>query len=243
MEHGTYQGDVLQKVAGLSFIVGTILLVVFGLLHPGEDLEDLSYTIQNIADSNGGFFEIDHMLIAVAFWALMIGMVGVYRSISFGGAAAWVRLGLYGMIIATTIRSVFLAIDGVGLAMVVEQWEGATGTDKATIFVMFSSLQGMLDGLRSMTDIFYGVALVLLGVGIALSAVYPKWLGWAIMVVGAVWTVIGIAIGIAGSSSNLDIPLAIAFVMTVVWHLVMGIVITRREVQAMMATRLVVGAV
>ena len=237
MEQGTYKGDVLQKVAGLSFIGGTILLVVFGLLHPGEDLEDLSYTIQNIADSNGGFFEIDHMLIALAFWALMIGMVGVYRSISFGGAAAWVRLGLYGMIIATTIRSVFLAIDGVGLAMVVEQWEGATGTDKATIFVTFSSLQGMLDGLRSMTDIFYGVALVLLGVGIALSAVYPKWLGWAVILAGVVWTGIGFAIGIAGSSSNLDFPFAIAFLLTVVWHLVMGIVITRREIQAMMATR------
>ena len=83
MEPGTYQDDVLQKVAGLSFIVGTILLVVFGLLHPGENLEDLSYTIQNIADSNGGFIEIDHILIAVAFWLLMVGMVGVYRSISF----------------------------------------------------------------------------------------------------------------------------------------------------------------
>ncbi len=87
----------------------------------------MNYTIQNIADSNGGFLEIDHILIAVAFWALLMGMVGVYRSISSGGAAAWVRIGLYGMIIATTLRSVFLAIDGVGLAMVVEQWEGAMG--------------------------------------------------------------------------------------------------------------------
>ena len=63
------------------------------------------------------------------------------------------RIGLYGMIIASTLRSV-LAIDGVGLAMVVEQWEGATGPDKATIFVTLSALEGMLDGLRSMTDIF-----------------------------------------------------------------------------------------
>ena len=71
---------------------------------------------------------------------------------------------MYGLIIATTLRSVFLAIDGVGLAMVgpVEHWEGATGADKATIFVTFSALEGMLDGLRSMTDIFYGVDLALL---------------------------------------------------------------------------------
>ena len=87
-------------------------------------------TIQNIVDSNEGFWETDHILIAVAFWALLIGKVAVYRSISSGGAAAWVRIGLYGMIIATTLRSVFLAIDGVVLAMVAEQWEGATGAGK-----------------------------------------------------------------------------------------------------------------
>ncbi len=77
MEQGAYKGDVLQKIAGLSFIVGTIVLVVFGLLHPAEDLENLIATIQIIADSNGVFWEIDHILIAVAFWALLIGMVGV----------------------------------------------------------------------------------------------------------------------------------------------------------------------
>jgi len=126
-----------------------------------------------------------------------------------------------------------LAIDGVGLAMVVEQWEGATGTDKATIFVTFSSLEVMLDGLRSMTDIFYGIALVLLGIGISISTFYPRWFGWAIVVAGAVWTVIGFVIGIAGSSSDLDILFIIAFILTVVWHLVIGIVITRREIQAM----------
>ena len=117
--------------------------------------------------------------------------------------------------------------------MVVEHLEGATGADKATIFVTFSALEGMLDGLRSMTDIFYGVDLALLGAGIALSAVYPKWLGWVIVVAGTIWTVIGVVIGVSGSSSDLDLPLAIAFLLTVVWHMVMGIVITRREVQAM----------
>ena len=55
MEQGAYKGDVLQKIAGLSFIVGTIVLVVFGLLHPAEDPEDLIATIQNIVDSNEGF--------------------------------------------------------------------------------------------------------------------------------------------------------------------------------------------
>ena len=38
MEQGAYKGDVLQKIAGLSFIVGTIVLVVFGPSHPETHL-------------------------------------------------------------------------------------------------------------------------------------------------------------------------------------------------------------
>ena len=84
-----------------------------------------------------------------------------------------------------------------------------------------------------MTDIFYGLALGILGVGMALSAVYARWLGWTIIIVGVAWIVIGFVIGIADSSSDLNIPFGIVFVLTVLWHLVMGIVITRREIQAM----------
>ena len=116
--------------------------------------------------------------------------------------------------------------------MVVEQWEEAAGADKAAIFVTFSSLEHVLDGLRSMTDILYRLALAILGVGIALSTVYPRWLGWTVIGVGVAWTVVGFVIGVAGSSSDLDIPFAIVFVLTVLWHLVMGVVVVRREIQA-----------
>ena len=233
MQQDTYKGDVLQKIAGVSFILGAILLVVFGILNPGKDPGDLSKEIQNIADSNGGFWQIDHIFIAVSFWAFMIGIVGVYRSISHGGAAAWARVGFYGVIIATTLRSVFLAFQGVGLAVVVEQWETASAADKAEIFVVFSSLYGLLDGIRSTTDIFYGLSHVLLGVGIALSTVYPRWLGWAIIIVGIGWTVVGFVIGVSGMSAALVVPFGIVIILTVLWHLVMGIVITRSEIQAM----------
>ena len=232
MEQGIYKGDVLQKLAGVSFIVGAILLAVFGPLHPRVDPEDMREVIQSIADSNGGFWELDHILMAVGYWALMIGIVGVYRSISSGGAAAWARLGFYGVIVGTTLWSVFLALDGVGIALVVGQWEEATA-DKATIFVVISALESVRDGMWSMTEIVWGLALVFLGVGIALSTVYPKWLGWAIFVVGAAGTVVGFGIGIAGISQALIAPFIIVFMLTAIWALVMGVVIIRREIQAM----------
>jgi hypothetical protein len=37
MEQRPYTGDVLQKIAGRSFIVSPIVPGIFGLLHPAED--------------------------------------------------------------------------------------------------------------------------------------------------------------------------------------------------------------
>ena len=233
MQQEIYKGDVLQKIAGISFIVGAILLPVFGFLHPGNDLGEISEVIRTIADSNGGFWEIEHIFVTVLFWALMIGIVGVYSSISSEGAAPWVRLGFYGLIVGTIIRTVFLALDGVGLAAVAALWERAAGADKVTIFVAFSSLWSLLDGLRSLTDIIYGLGLVFLGVGISLSTFYSKRFGWTIIILGGAWAIVGLVIGIAGMSAALEIPFGIVFILTIVWHLVLGIVIIRKEIQAM----------
>lgn len=229
MQQQITKGDVLSRLAGISFIVGAIVLVVFGILHPQvDDRTDIPAVIQKIADTNGGFWEADHLLIAVGYWALMIGVVGVYRSVSVGGAAAWARLGFYGVIVGTTLWSVLMALDGVGLAVVAEQWEEATGADKATLLLAATSLDGFLDGMRSIVSIVYWLALVFLGIGMALSTVYPKWLGGAIVLVGATMVVVGFLLGLTGISDPLLIVFIVSSLLTFLWALVTGIWIARK---------------
>ena len=60
---------------------------------------DMAHTIV----ANTGFFQVDQLLLAVGIWAIMIGIVELYHSISSGGAAACARVGFYGVIVGITL--------------------------------------------------------------------------------------------------------------------------------------------
>ena len=84
--------------------------------------------------------------------------------------------------------------------------------------------------LFGMTIILYWLALAFLGIGLVASSVYPKWLGWAI-ILPAVATVVAVGIPqtVAGSShiiNNVFFP--ILAISSTLWALIMGGWITRR---------------
>ncbi|MBI4200639.1 MAG: DUF4386 family protein [Chloroflexi bacterium] len=219
-QEGISKGDVLQKLAGLSFIAGAILLIVSNALFPRPaDPSDAAQFVQKIADSRGGFWEVDTLLLAVGIWAVMIGATGVYRSISTGGAAAWARLGYYGVIVGVTVWTVLLALN-LGLSQAVK----LAGTDRAVqVMAMTTS------GVFSMSIIVLWLALTFLGIGMVLSAVYPKWAGWAIIVLGVATVIVGILQGLGGPSKTVtNVLFPIVSILTTLWGLVLGIWITRK---------------
>ena len=116
----------------------------------------------------GGRWETAQLLILVGLWALMVGMVGVYRSISTGGAAAWARLGFYGVIVGTTLGTLHHGIE-LGFPALVEEWEEATGSDKAMLLQIGTSIRQVDLGIIDVSAIVLSLALTFLGVGMVLS--------------------------------------------------------------------------
>jgi hypothetical protein len=230
MQQGIAKGDVLQRIAGISFIVGAVLLLVFNILLPRvTDPTDMQAVLQSIAANRGGFWELAHLLLAAGIWGLMMGIVGVYRSISTGGAAVWARLGFYGVIVGTTLWSVTFALEGLGLAAVVGKWAMASGADKATLFLVASSVGQISTGMFSMTIIAYWLALTFVGVGMALSTVYPKWLGWVLLILGVLTVaVVGVPQALTTINQTYQILFAVLSILTTLWALVIGVWITRK---------------
>ncbi len=227
VSEGIAKGDVLQRIAGPSFIVGAILLVVFNILHPRSDT-DLEF-VQDVADNIGGLWEVDHLLLTVGIWALLIGVVGIYRSISTGGGAPWARLGFYGLLVGTTVWTVLFATDGLGLPIVVESWEDATGSDKRTLFLIANTLGDFNFGLFTFAILANWLALTFLGVGMVLSTVYPKVYGWAILALGAATVgAVGIPQGFTGETDTMQILFLILSLLSTAWALMVGVWITRR---------------
>lgn len=230
MQQTIAKGDALQRFASVGFIVGAVLVGVFNALYPrvSASFDNLQPHLQRIVDA-GSMWQVTNLLLAVGIWDLMIGLTGVYRSISAGAAAMWARLGYYGVIIGTTLWTILFGLN-IGLGRVLEQWVGAAGADKAYWFVAASSVYWVSVFLFGMTIIVYWMALAFMGIGMAMSKVYPKWLGWGIIILGGLSVlVVGVPMTLAGPSEALtNILFAILAALSVIWALVVGIRMARK---------------
>ena len=232
MSQGSYRGDVLQKIAGLGFIVGGILTLVSNALFPrANDPSVVSQVLKSFAD-NETLSQLSFLGIAMGLVALMIGTVGVYRNISTGGAAALARLGFYGVIVGTTMFSVSSAIGLATVAAAVDWAAAGSGLDTSA-YTVAATLQSAGVSMFNMTIIVFWLALTFLAIGMTLSSAYPKLLGWILLVSSVAVVVIGFPRFFTEPTQLAEYIFAVPAGLTSVWALMIGIWITRREIQAM----------
>lgn len=221
------RGDVLQRLGSTGLIVGGILTVVFNALAPRpEDPSDIAQVLATFA-ANEGIETAVSLGLAVGVWAIMIGVVGVYRSIATGGAAAWARLGFYGTIVGTTM---FTAAFAVALAEVDASvdWAAAGSSVGSPTYMIAAAVNAVSQSLFSMTIVVLWLALTFLAVGMVLSDVYPRWQGWWLLIAAALVTVVGVATVLSDPSQALELAFAVPAALTSVWAVVVGVWVARR---------------
>ncbi len=226
MQQGITKGDVLQRIGGVGFIIGGILTIVFSALFPGpDDPANTQQALARLAD-NEALSTIVFLGLAVGVWALMIGVVAVNRSIATGGAAAWARLGFYGVIVGTTVITVSNAV---GWAMT-DAAAASGGTEPGTAAnTIAAALHMVVNSTFIMGGIVFWLALAFLGIGMLLSTVYPKWMGWVILILGVLIVgVVGIPEAVGDPSQARDIIFSILAGLTRIWAIIVGIWVTRK---------------
>lgn len=224
------KGDTLQRMAGISFIVGAVLVMFVNIFFPrASDPSDTQAWIQAWANA-GSFFKVINLIMAAGMWAMVIGSAGIYRSHITGASAAWTRLGFYGVLIGVTLWTL-TAISGIGISSVLEQMGKSAEPAKGTLLLVASSLMSMMNTVWSMSILVFWLALTFLGIGMLLGAVYPKWLSWSILVLSVLtWLTVGIPQTLGGLSSpvtNVFFPVLAG--LSLVWALVMGIWTLRKS--------------
>jgi len=227
-QQGIVKGDVLQRIGSVGFIVGAILLVIFNALFPRVgDPSNVQEVLKKWGEQEA-LTQICALLVAVGFWGMMIGIVGIYRSVSTGGAAAWARLGFYGIVVGTTIWTINLAL-AMATAGAAANWVTASAAGQATAYSVAATLYAATGAVEMMGIIVFWLALAFLGIGMVLSAVYPKWMGWVGIVLGIVMVaVVGIVGAFTGFSSTLDIIFMVLALLSTLWALVIGIWVARK---------------
>lgn len=217
------QADVLQRIASIGFILGAVLLIVFNILFPrADDPSNAQQVIAKLAD-NETLAQIVFLGLAVGFLSLMIGVAGLYRSISTGAGAAWVRLGFYGFVVATALGTVWLATSWAETAA------AAAGNADAAATLYVLSLSNVY-----MFIIVFWLALLFLGIGMVASDVYPKWLGWTLIPLGAVTPAVsGVGQAFNGITQTSDYIFSALALLTTLWALAIGVIILRRQMRLM----------
>jgi hypothetical protein len=177
------KGDALQKIGSAGFIIGAILMAIGGLLIPyaATPTSNVQEMLRPLGEQ---LFrtELSVLLLIVSIWATMIGVVGVYCSITASGGASsgavWARLGFYFMLVGTAIYTVTLTQDA-STADAVANWLAAPTAHKEAAYGAVAALNAVGRGLYPVALIVYWVPFAFLGIAMLLSAVYPHSLGWA----------------------------------------------------------------
>ena len=219
---GLGKGDVLQRIAGIGFIVGAVATLAGNVV-----LRIIAAETPTERGETEPVERIALLVLIMGFWALLVGAVGIYRSLSTGTAAVWARLGFYGILGGTTLATVSLAID-LAASSAAAFWVAAgaiTGTSEYAVAV---SLNVIANSVFDVTIVGYWLALLALGIGMVLSDTYPRWLGWGLLVLGAVVVAASVPRLFTGSTPILDIVFAIPAGLTSIWALVLGVWVTRK---------------
>ncbi len=224
---GIQKGDVLQRIAGLGFIVGGIATLVANALLPRAADPGIVAERLTVLGENESLQRIALLVLIIGFWALLIGVVGVYRSLSTGTAAVWARLGFYGVLGATTLATVSIAT-ALATTNAAVDWVAAGSTTGTTEYAIAASLIAISNSVFDVMIVGYWLALLSLGIGMVLSDTHPRWLGWALLVIGAVVVAAGVPRLFTEPTQVREIVFSIPAGLTSIWALVIGIWVARK---------------
>lgn len=231
-QQSIFQGDVQQKLGSAGFIIGAILMMIGGSLMPyaSTPTSNLQEMLRPLGEQ---LFKAQFsvLLLIISIWATMIGVVGVYRSITATGGttggAAWARLGFYFMLVGTALYTVALALDA-STAGAVANWLAAPAIDKEAAYGVVAAVNAVGRGLYPVALIAYWVSFAFLGIAMLISAVYPRFFGWTAVVLGGAVIALGIVQSFTARTTTLTLIFMVLSLLTGLWGLVVGIWVARK---------------
>jgi hypothetical protein len=219
----------VYRLGGICAISGAILGGVGNLVHPVTPEHDPLGAARVIADS--GIWTPVHLAIVLGIFLMLGGLVAIYHSIGGGLPGALARFGLFAAVAGATIGLILVILDGVAARQLAQEWASAAPGEKATALGLVHLNETLNFALASLFNfVFAAGTFILFGLAVALSHVYPRWLGWVVVVAGVASIGAGLIQALVGEPTTASRILTI-FGPTVItlWLLIMGILLLRNE--------------
>jgi hypothetical protein len=215
------------RIGGWAAVAGSLLGGIGNLVHPVTPMHDPAGVARAIAGS--GQWVPVHLAIVVGIVLMLGGLVALYHTLRGGVAGALARLGLFAAVAGVTIGLVLVILDGVAAYQLAQEWAAAPPGDQAVALGLVHLNETLNFALASLFNlVFAGVTFILFGLAVALSDVYPRGLGWIVLVAGVASVGAGLVQAFTGEPTEASRGLTI-FGPTVItlWLLVVGILLVR----------------
>lgn len=219
----------LFRLGGIAAIFGSLLGLVGNLIHPVTPLNDPEGVAHVIAHSDA-WFGI-HFAIVIGIGLMLGGLVALARSIPEGWAGALSRLGLFAGTAGIAIGLILVILDGVAAHQLARQWANAPADLKPVALQAVLANETTNFALASLFNlVFAGATYILFGLAVALSKVYPKWMGWVAVVAGTGSVAAGFIQAAAG------VPTTASRILTIIgptvitlWTATIGVLLVRKS--------------
>jgi Domain of unknown function (DUF4386) len=210
-------------------VVGFILYVVVGLLHPDGPANNQAVVFAEYASSAS--WTAVHLGQFAGMAVIIAGLVVLYSVLDVrAGGAAWVaRLGAVAAAVALGLYGVLQAVDGVALKQAVDAWVSAPEAEKAARFAGAETIRWLEWGTRSYQSFMFGLALILLGSAVALTARLPRGLGYLMGLSGLAYLVQGWVLGSEGFPETNTFAILAGYVLILAWIIWLVVVAWRMK--------------
>src|SRR5919106_3025312 len=157
----------------------------------------------------------------------LIGMVGnlLHPAVPTGDPE-----GIARTIAGITVGLILVTVDGLAAKHLADAWAAAPPEEEISALRVVLAEETINFSLAALFNIlFAGVTFVLYGLAVAWSRVYPRWLGWVVVVAGGGSVVVGLVQAYVGESTGVTRILTIVFPTVItLWLAVMGVLLLRR---------------
>lgn len=167
------------RLAAVLGVLGLALVVVMeGFLHPQGAHPNNSPAAFREYAASGSFTSI-HIGDFVGTMCIVLALVALYRGVSLQGGwpRACATVGVVAAVVVAAVFAVQMAVDGVALKSAVDDWVSAPAPEKPVAFRVANGIRDVEKGLSGFFQIANGIALLGLGLAVALARGLPRWLG------------------------------------------------------------------
>jgi hypothetical protein len=200
----------VRRIGSVAGIVGALLAMVGNLVHPATPTDDPQGVARTIAGSQ--LWVVDHLAIVVGLILMLAALVAIADPIRDGLPGALARLGSVAAVAGITVGLILVTLDGLAAKQIAEAWATAPPDEQAAALRLVLAEETINFALAALFNIlFAGVTFILYGLAVAWSRVYPRWLGWVVVVAGIGSVVAGLVQAYAGESTTATRVLTIIF--------------------------------